>query len=73
MINCAQYLRLSPIDHQVIKLAEDALLQLVPGDGSVLPHQERRSKPSTRNGNEFARKDPLHIIPGRLARPFLPL
>lgn len=42
-----QYLCLSSVDHQVIKLAEDALLQLIPGNRPVLPHQERRPKPKT--------------------------
>lgn len=44
------YLGLCSVDHQVVELAEDALLQLVPGDGAVLPHQERRSKPEEQMG-----------------------
>lgn len=41
------YLCLSSVDHQVIKLAEDALLQLIPGNRPVLPHEERRPEPKT--------------------------
>lgn len=39
------YLSLRSIQHQIIELAEDALLQLVPGDAPVLMHEKRRSKP----------------------------
>lgn len=39
------YLSLRTVQHQIIELAEDALLQLVPGDAPVLPHEKWRSKP----------------------------
>lgn len=32
------------IQHQIIEHAEDALLQLVPGDTPVLVHEKRRAK-----------------------------
>lgn len=39
------YLTLGSIQHQIIELAEETLLQLVPGDAPVLAHEEWRSKP----------------------------
>lgn len=42
------YLSLRSIQHQIIELAEDALLQLVPGDAPVLMHEKWRSKPRER-------------------------
>ena len=42
------YLSLRSIQHQIIELAEDALLKLVPGDAPVLTHEKWRSKPKRR-------------------------
>lgn len=33
------------VQHQIIEFAEDALLQLVPGDTPVLVHEKWRAKP----------------------------
>lgn len=44
------YLSLGSIEHQVVELAEDALLQLIPGDAPVLTHQEGRPKPDKTGG-----------------------
>lgn len=40
-----RYLSLRSVQHQIIEFAEDALLQLVPGDTSVLMHEKWRAKP----------------------------
>lgn len=40
-----RYLSLRSVQHQIIEFAEDALLQLVPGDASVLMHEKWRAKP----------------------------
>lgn len=38
-LNCFEkYLCLSSVDHEIIKLAKDALLKLVPGNTPVLSH-----------------------------------
>lgn len=39
------YLRLRTVQHQIIEFAEDALLQLVPGDIPVLVHEKWRAEP----------------------------
>lgn len=43
--SCRHYLGLRSIQHQIIEFAEDALLQLVPGDTPVLVHEKWRAKP----------------------------
>lgn len=51
------YLSLRSIQHQIIELAEDALLQLVPGDTPVLVHEKRRAKPEEEEQKEEVDKE----------------
>lgn len=40
-----RYLSLRSVQHQIVEFAEDALLQLVPGDTPVLMHEKWRAEP----------------------------
>lgn len=51
------YLSLRSIQHQIIQLAENALLQLLPGDVPVLVHQKGRPKPGGVGGVERTREE----------------